>query len=402
VRAAFVTPDDPFDLRTWSGVNLYMARALERQGLELDYVGPLPEPFRLATRVWGRLVSSLGGRRPLPRRSLRVARAYAREVAARLQGKELDLVFSTGTLPIAFLETPLPIAMWADAAFAAMVGFYPEYSGGSRRSVEAGHRIEGAAIARTSLAVYESEWAARAALDAYGLDAKKLMVVPFGANFDQPPAREAVERRIAERRASESWRLLFIGVDWERKGGATAVETVRLLNERGIRATLVVVGSEPPIDPKTPFVESRGFVSKHTAAGQAELHRILMESHLLLHPARADSGPLAIAEGNAFGLPAIASDVGGMSTLVADGRNGYLVAAAAGADVYADHCAALFRDRERYAGLALTSLEEYEQRLNWDHAGAVVVAALRQLVSAKRSRRVDSGTFPSAHPAQRR
>lgn len=37
-------------------------------------------------------------------------------------------------------------------------------------------------------------------------------------------------------------RILFSGVDWERKGGEIAVDTVMQLNAAGIRATLYVAG----------------------------------------------------------------------------------------------------------------------------------------------------------------
>jgi len=46
-------------------------------------------------------------------------------------------------------------------------------------------------------------------------------IMPFGANFETLPPREIVE----ERKKSDRCKLLFVGTDWQRKGGDIAFET---------------------------------------------------------------------------------------------------------------------------------------------------------------------------------
>ena len=82
--------------------------------------------------------------------------------------------------------------------------------------------------------------------------------------------------------------------------------------------------------------------------------------------------PLVIGEANAFGLPALATDVGGMATLVKDGRNGRLFSREATAAEYCDYIGSMMRDYDRYEPLALSSLREYESRLNWTAAARMV------------------------------
>jgi glycosyltransferase involved in cell wall biosynthesis len=75
---------------------------------------------------------------------------------------------------------------------------------------------------------------------------------------------------------------------------------------------------------------------------------------------------MVIAEANAFGIPALVSDIGGISTLVQSGSNGFLFPPSAGGIEYAKTIFQVFRDSAWYQKLSKTSRQEYENRLNWD------------------------------------
>jgi glycosyltransferase involved in cell wall biosynthesis len=173
--------------------------------------------------------------------------------------------------------------------------------------------------------------------------------------------------------------MLFLAVEWERKGGDIAVEAARRLNEDGIPTTLVVVGCTPPADQIEPFVDCRGFVDKRTEAGREELSRLLAESHVLIHPARAEAYGLALTEASAFGLPVVAAGVGGITTIVHDGRNGHALAAGSSPAAYAAAVSRIVEDRERMLGFARSSRAEYDARLNWEVAGGAVADRLARL-----------------------
>src|SRR5919204_3303274 len=167
VKAAYVTIHDPLDVRTWSGLHRHIAVALERQGLELDYVGPLRNPYRALTEARRLAHAAVGLRRYAPDRFRPTARSYARQVERRLRRGPTDVVFGVGTIPLALLETERPIVFWADATFAGMVGFYPGFTGLDDASLSAGHALERAALNRAAVAVYASDWAAASAISAY-------------------------------------------------------------------------------------------------------------------------------------------------------------------------------------------------------------------------------------------
>ncbi len=98
------------------------------------------------------------------------------------------------------------------------------------------------ALKKASAVVSSSKWAAQSVVKDYNISPNKVHTVPFGANIERTPPEEIVERR----KKSDCCRLLFIGANWQRKGGEIAFETLLKLEELGIRAELVICGSIPP------------------------------------------------------------------------------------------------------------------------------------------------------------
>jgi glycosyltransferase involved in cell wall biosynthesis len=370
LRAAYVTSGDPSDIRAWSGTFHYIAKALAAQPISLDYLGPLQARYEALFKVReGSHRYLLRHRHPRDREPF-IARHYARQVASRLR-PEHDLVFAVGSIPISYLECEQPIVLWSDATFAQMVDFYPMYTNVSGETIRNGNAMEESALRRCRLLIYSSDWAAESAISDYGIDPARVAVVPLGSNMETELSRDEAEVAIAAR-ANRTCRLLFIGVEWERKGGDRAVEIARELNAAGLETELDVVGSWPRGGRLPPFVNRLGFVDKGSPEGRRALRELLLAAHFLLLPARADCSPVVLNEAAAHALPALATGVVGIPTIVREDVNGKLFTRDASAAEYCASVLELFSDTQRYRRLALSSLVEYQQRLNWRVAGATV------------------------------
>lgn len=372
MRIAYVTTYDSSDVSQWSGLGFYIAEALRAAGLAVAELGPVDAGPDLVLLLKKAAYLGLMWQRHLIDREPAVLRRYAGIAAQHLREMAADVVFSPGTIPVSHLHCRQPIVFWTDATFAGMREFYPEFSRLSAETIRNGDRMERAALTNCRLAIYSSDWAARSAIDHYGVDPKKIAVVPFGANLDVDPGLEEAKAFVAARPTSEC-RLLFLGADWQRKGGPTACEVARLLNERGLPTTLTVVGCWPNLgEPVPDFVRIAGPLSKAVPAQKAELYALLAQSHFLVLPSQADCTPVVFGEANAFAVPCLASDVGGVASIVVDGANGQRFSRIDPAAAYCNYIEALYRRYADYKSLALGSFARYKQRLNWRVAGAAV------------------------------
>jgi glycosyltransferase involved in cell wall biosynthesis len=382
LKLAFVTTrgHDARDVRAWSGTPYHMAQALLREGVAVEHVGPLETRFGRLLRARARLQRRFDGAY-LWDRAPTVLDHYAHQVESRLSGLDVDAVFSPSTLPVAHLETPLPIVTWTDATFATMLDYYPSFSGLSGESIRAGHAMERAALARIGAALYSSTWAADSAVRDYDADPAKVHVVPFGANLGVEPSRREVEGLIRKRPRREC-RLLFIGVDWFRKGGDLALAVASRLADSGIPTKLTVIGCRAPHTPASDLVEGLGFIDKATPSGEAVIGHVLGESHFLCVPSRADCTPVVFCEASAYGLPSVSVRTGGIGSVVKHGENGYLFELEGFVENAVEsisRCMAEYDDV--YVPLAMASHEEYRLRLNWTASTKTLVEHVSRLVS---------------------
>lgn len=377
MNISYITTDDARDIQSWSGLNYYIAQSLGTAGNTLDFIGPLKREAN--GLLWAtKAVHKLLGKAFDLNREPAVAANYARQIGLKLK-TDTDLIFSPGSIPISLLQAKQPKVFFTDASFAGMIGFYAAYSNYCEETIRHGHFLEKMALDSSSLVIYSSDWAAKTAMDAYGTDASKIRVVPFGANIENHPHYEAVKSMVQNRSDTEC-QLLFLGVDWERKGGDLAVALAASLNQLGQPCKLHIAGiPELPHRPMPDFVVNHGFISKSDAPGRKALARLFETCHFLVLPTRADCSPVVLAEANAFGIPCLTTNVGGIPTIIRDFVNGKCFSLQDGPEAYASFIMTVFNRKEDYAQLCYASYHEFETRLNWRETGKQLTALLRSI-----------------------
>ncbi|HID52680.1 MAG TPA: glycosyltransferase [Anaerolineae bacterium] len=378
MKVAFITP---FDLaqamaqaKQWKNpflVSYFSAKAIQDDpSFHVSYIHPIPRRrYELPFSYKRKICQKLSGRRYLLFREPLLLQDYGRQVARQIAAIKPDVVFASGTVATAYLDCEPPILSWSDATFAGMLDFYPYFSNLCRQSIRHGHAAEQSALDRSRTILYTSDWAARTAVNSYGIDPARIHIVPRGAAIEREPTLAEVKEMIA-RRPSDQCRLLFIGQEWHRKGGDTAVAITQALNRMGLSTRLTVVGQPPCQNGSLPSpVEWVGFISKSSQEGREMMNRLMAESHFLLLPSRAESFGVVVCEASAFGVPSITSDVGGFPSVVNDDVNGRIFSFADGVAAAAAYIADLMADYGRYQELALSSYSEYQARLNWRVVG---------------------------------
>ena len=384
MKIAFLTARDPRDRRSWSGTVYCMAQALQKHCGDVSYIGPIDaEKEKLVGKVIHRSSQLLLKRFYYYDHSFLVSKKYARVAAQKLTEQPFDVIVApSGETEIAFLETDIPIMVVGDATYTLLHDYYPQYSSLLKRSYYEMNVIADLAIKKARLLLFTSTWAARSAIEDYSADPGKVFVAPFGANLENPPPRE----KALTRKKSDRCRLLFLGVNWERKGGDIAFETLMELEELGIHAELVVCGCTPPATFSHPAMTVIPFLDKNNVLQRRELNKLLETSDFLLLPTRSDCFGIVFCEANAFGLPVITTYTGGVPDVVRDGENGFTLPYDARGDEYARVIASVYCDEQRYMKLVRSSRAAFDDRLNWDAWGLAAKNVLANLHGVKTSR----------------
>ncbi len=363
MRIGIVTASDASDPRSWSGTHYFSSKALCEHVGETVHIGPIQPLSVLFNRVESRTRKFLSVKDILTKQSIRVARDNARIVRKLINQKKPDILFApAGSALIAYLETSLPILYSSDATARLMFEYYPEFTEVSARSIRQADELERRSIARADALMYPSQWAAQSAIEDYHADPRKIHVIPFGANFANAPDRE----RALTPRPGPAIKLLFVGVNWDRKGGAIAVAALRELLAKGVNAELTVVGCIPPESVDRDRVEIFPFLDKNDPVQAKKLSSIYLTSDLLILPTRNECYGIVFCEAAAHGVPSIATATGGVPDVIRDRVTGFVLPAEADGKEYADRIIATISDKENLATLRKNARDDYEKRLNWE------------------------------------
>ena len=354
LRLGFLSPHNALDRRCFSGTPFFTARALAaRPDIDLRLIGAHRAPSRFD-------------------RLLRRKAPDIRVTPQDLTGLDAVVgVVATSLLdPLPGLAPRLPYLHVTDAT--------PQFL----RSAYGWAVPDGADAAETrvadraALCVYSSaEMAARAPRD-LGLARLSATWQPFGANFETLPDGPA------DKPPLDRIELLFVGLDWVRKGGDVAVATLDALIAAGHAARLTIVGRCPDRHRAHPAIRSVGFLDKNRPKSARRLARLFARSHLLLLPSRADCTPIVVAEAMAHGTPVLATDTGGIRNQIGAAGAGRLMPPFATPATWAAAIAEITGDPDAYRMLSDAAFDRAATHLSWDAwADGIIRLAWQYVVS---------------------
>ncbi len=150
----------------------------------------------------------------------------------------------------------------------------------------------------------------RSLMEEYDCPPDKAVVVYAGSNARVSPVK-------ARNSDYTHPTILFVGLDWNRKGGPDLVEAFRQAQGKGPQARLMIVGAKP--DLRIPGCEVIGKVPPE------ELDQYYQQASLFCLPTYREPFGVVFIEAMTARLPIIATRIGAIPDFVEEGRNGFLV-----------------------------------------------------------------------------
>ena len=225
--------------------------------------------------------------------------------------------------------------------------------------------LEKQIYANSSLTFTMSSHVTRSVIEDYGCSARKVVRVGAGANAPvgtfSPPDPERYRRK----------EILFVGTDWERKGGPQLEAAFRMVLSSLPEARLIIAGCSPEL--KLPNCDVLGRVSL------AEVGRLYRRASLFCLPTRNEPFGIVFVEAMLAGLPVVATDVGAVADLIENGYNGQRIQVD-DIEGLATALISLLADAEKLELLGKNSDRTAQASHTWDQVGYRIKAAIESSI----------------------
>ena len=369
MRIAYISNDNPEDINNWSGTPYHIISAL-RKFHEVDWVGG------------GTLYGALWYHRFLDKKTpfnlLDYIDEMGRVVSRFIQEGNYDIAISSTYSICAHLDIDIPLIAFSDLTYSLCTTYLKKTAPKCQK--ERAMQIENDFLQLADAVIYPSLFAKNAALADYPIKEDKIHVLDFGANIPNP-----IDVKIDEYK-NDVCQLVFVGRNWIRKGGDKALSAYSFLKCQGFPCELTIIGCEPTFKVEDKGVKVIPWLDKSNAADMLRYDKIMRESHFMILPTEFDAYGIVFCEASAYGVPSLATNVGGVSQPIRDGVNGFLFSPHATAQEYAEKIKATFLDKKMYKALRYNSRREYETRLNWEVWSKAMSRIMEEILHDKQAK----------------
>ena len=358
VKIGFINLNSPLDRKASSGTTFQMCQALKRIGAYIVWLQPKHNFFYKLVNLFFKVLAVSTRSKILRDHTIPLAKIESKSLKKQ-DIENCDILFAPfASTALYSLKTDKPIIYLSDATFAVMVDYY--FKGLVSWNVKQANKIEQTALQKATHAIYASQWAYQSAIQDYNADKSIIHVVEFGANIDE---KNLIPHQFIYNGQLD---LLFLGVDWIRKGGDIAVEATRYLNDKGIPTTLHIAGIQNLDNniANLPYVKNYGFLNKNNPNDYNQLVSIIQQSHCLLLPTNAECAGIVFCESSANGLPIFTYKTGGVSNYVENGKNGYMLPIGSSGQEFGKKIYKCLQSGE-LEKMSKTAVDTYKEKLNW-------------------------------------
>jgi glycosyltransferase involved in cell wall biosynthesis len=304
-----------------SGMNQFLFKYLKKNWQMQTHDIPYPKSFRWeaalktihpSLHTWRqrhftehmRLMGSV--------RSFKIRSEYAQKVVARNQSGA-DIIFQISGSFNGIARTDLPGALFL--SFTTLLAYNewrPWANFKTGQEFQQWFELEKALYQKLELLLCTNDYVRQCLVRDYGVKPERTRVIGYGVNFDQMP-------RFEKNPASQ--KILFVGYDFERKGGLQVLQAFEKVRKAVPGAVLQIVGPAFLPVPVPAGVEFYGTVSD-----RQRIAEFFQQARFFVMPSVCEPFGLVLLEAMAYQNPCIGSNRNAMPEIIHDGVTGYTVA----------------------------------------------------------------------------
>jgi alpha-maltose-1-phosphate synthase len=367
LRILLLCEGDAESWSAWSGITRSLVDQLRSDGHEVtprnvDLDGPDRwlaggATFSRDRRRWGTRYHL--GAVPFRLRSLRARRHL------RIHQNRIDIILQIGATFALPRSVGVPYCLCCDSNI--RMAQYGASSGFSDASPLTSEDVD--AITRRERAVYQgaaaifplSERLGRSFVDDFQVPADRVRAVYAGPNLTPGSPTGATRTRAHDGPPT----VLFVGLQFHRKGGDVLVESFRLVRARFPDARLLLAGV-PAGCVEGPGIVCLGALDKNQPNGAAALAAAYAAADVFALPTRFEPFGIAFVEAMHFGLPCIGPRAWAVPEIIADGETGFTVPMD-DAGALADRLVRLLGDRALARTMGEAGRRRAERLFTWPH-----------------------------------
>ena len=362
-----VMDEDPFDPATWSGLSRYFFGALQARGVLRSALAASTSP--VVRRIYQALSVQADRRRWLFRFHLNTSHygAMTRAAGRRLRALDAsgyDVVLQVGAWYDVPRLTSKPVVSYHDGSLATKLKSPYGHPSIAARHVQSALAHERDLYRRLALIFPMSRWLADSFITDYGVDHRK--VIPIGAGINLPRVRPVPDKNY------EIPRILFVGKDFERKGGRDLLAAFSLVRREVKAAELILIG--PTLEGLPDGVRCLGPLSKR----DGDIDRLLDEyarASLFVMPSLYEPFGVVFGEAMAHRCPCIGTNICAMPEIIAHGETGF-VTPPGDPHSLARHMIAILKNPAMAKSFGDRGFERYQAHLTWDTVATKMCSAI--------------------------
>lgn len=341
----------------WSGINFNIHKQLLSH-FEMNYIGPINPKVNIFEKSHSKLYRILGRRGNFNFFSEdRLRRIYS-EVENKMKDADYNLFF--GQTPWLKCSYNTPYGVYLDADFITYLKIFSKIESFRKNDIHRISILEEKWLQKAEDIFVGSQWAWDEMTKTYSLKESQKHIVYTGGNVEMP----------MKDKYDDGFNLVFISLNFVKKGGDICVEVFKKLRRKYPLITLTIIGQKPPMDVlKVPGIAYAGLLKKTDPKDLKKFSTILSKAFLLIHPTKMDTMGAVLVEAGYFGCPSIAPRSFGIPELVKHNETGIIIENPFTPEDFENEIETLIEGKEVYLKMRSKAWDYTRTQLTWEAIG---------------------------------